>query len=234
MELRSIAAIFENRIPLNKPAIGMAFVEGLPDGVDRIGSAVPSSCAFWREAEGGVFYAAAEDHYNCPLGAMVMGFELPQEQTDQLMGEVGMMCESSYVREEEVPNVPKLGRSSAGVVYGPLGRMPLDPDAALLWVTPMQAMVVGESAGLINWAAAPASVYGRPGCAVIPVALADGRTSQTLGCTGMRINSGISGEYMLMAVPGGQLESLAESLTKIAETHSLMESHYNQKIAALA
>ncbi len=233
MQLDDISKTLEDQIPLDKPAIGLAFVEDRPDEIERTGTVVPSSCAFWYEAETDVFYAAAEDHYNCPLGAMVMGFPLGEDQMRQLMQEVGMMCESSYVREEEVPNVPKVDKPSSGIVYGPLSRLPVNPDVVLLWVNPMQAMVVGESAGLINWAAGPAGVYGRPGCAAIPVAIAGGTVSQSLGCVGMRINSGISDEYMLMAVPQKRLAPLAEALERVSETHMLMETHYNQKAAAL-
>ena len=45
---------------------------------------VPSSCSFWRRAEQGVFYAPAEAHFNCPVGAMVMGFDLPQPVANEL------------------------------------------------------------------------------------------------------------------------------------------------------
>ena len=48
----------------------------------------------------------------------------------------------------------------------------------------------------------------------------------------MRINSGISDELMLMAVPGDQLDSLAESPTRVTETHSVMEAHYNERAAS--
>ena len=223
----------QNGIPLEKPPIALAFVDGQPYGVTRTGKAVPSSCAFWAEAEGGVFYAAAEDHYNCTLGTMVMGLELPEEQMNTLMTEVGMMCEMEYVREEEVPNVPKVEKQSSGIVYGPLAEMPVDPDVVLLWVKPSQAMVVNETAGQMNWAASPAGVFGRPGCAAIPVALSQGNVSQSFGCTGMRINSGISDEYMLIAVPGDKIESLAESLSQVNDTHDKLTAHYEQKAAAL-
>ncbi len=233
MNHRDAARLLEGNIPLDKPAIGLAFVSERPAEAAGLGDAAPSSCAFWREAETKVFYASAEDHYNCPLGAMVMGFSLPDAQMERLMQEVGMMCESSYVREEEVPNVPKVERSAIGIVYGPLGQLPVQPDVVLLWVTPRQAMVVGESAGLINWADGPAGVYGRPGCAAIPVALSAGRTSQSFGCVGMRINSGISDEFMLMAVPGAQLGSLAESLGQVNETHVLLKTHYEERAASV-
>ncbi len=234
MNRTQITSDLQARIPLNKPPIGLAFVDQQPSEVSRIGTAVPSSCAFWHEAETDVFYAAAEDHYNCPLGAMVMGFELPEVQMGTLMQEVGMMCEMTYVREEEVPNVPKVEKASSGIVYGPLGDLPIDPDVVLLWVNPMQAMVVSETAGQTNWAASPAGVYGRPGCAAIPVALSQQNVAQSFGCTGMRINSGISDEFMLMAVPGDQVESLAESIKQVTNVHAKMTAHYEQKAAALS
>lgn len=234
MDCNHVASDLQDRIPLEKPPIGLAFVEEQPSEVSRTGKAVPSSCAFWHEAETDVFYAAAEDHYNCTLGTMVMGFELPEEQMNTLMTEVGMMCEMGYVREEEVPNVPKVDNASSGIVYGPLARMPVDPDVVLLWVKPSQAMVVNETVGQMNWAAPPAGVYGRPGCAAIPVALSQGNVSQSFGCTGMRINSGISDEFMLMAVPGDKIESLAESLSQVTEVHAKLTDHYEQKAAALS
>ena len=80
MDRTQIASTLQDRIPLDKSPIGLAFVDQQPSEVSRIGKAVPSSCAFWREAESGVFYASAEDHYNCTLGAMVMGFELTDRQ----------------------------------------------------------------------------------------------------------------------------------------------------------
>ena len=233
MNPNEVSTLLERRIPLSKPAIGLAFVDEQPDGVDGVQGAAPSSCAFWREAESRVFYASDEDHFNCPLGAMVMGFDLPESQMSQLMAEVGMMCESSYVREEEVPHVPKVDQQSSGIVYGPLSQMPMEPDVALLWVTPVEAMVVGEAAGLINWAAPPATVYGRPGCGAIPIALSTQAPSQSLGCTGMRINSRISGEYMLIAIPGDAVSELADSVSQMKQTHTHMEAHYTRKIEEL-
>ena len=233
MDHKGAAKLLEGNIPLDKPAIGLAFVSGPPSDVAGLGDAAPSSCAFWYEAESKVFYASAEDHYNCPLGAMVMGFPLPDAQVGLLMQEIGMMCETAYVREEEVPNVPKVEKSASGIVYGPLGELPVEPDVALFWVTPRQAMVVGESAGLMDWADGHAGVYGRPGCTAIPVALSGGRPSQSFGCVGMRINSGISNQFMLMAVPGDKLESLAESLRGVNATHALLKTHYEERAASV-
>ena len=231
MQHGEAARFIERTLSLAKPVIGLAFVQAQPEGVSRIGKAVPSTCAFWREAETDIFYADASDHFNCPLGAMVMGFPLPEETMGRLMEDVGMMCGTSYVREEEVEKVPKNDQASAGIVYGPLSRFPIDPDLALVWATPRQAMVVGESSGLINWAAGPAGVYGRPGCAAVPIALAQGGTAQSFGCVGMRINASVEDDLMLMAIPGGQLDSLVTGLGRVSQVHGQLDSHYRERAA---
>ena len=226
------AAIFiERTLSLAKPVIGLAFVQAQPEGVSRIGKAAPSTCAFWHEAETDIFYAAADDHFNCPLGAMVMGFPLPEETMGRLMEDVGMMCGTSYVREEEVEKVPKNDQASAGIVYGPLSRFPVDPDLALVWATPRQAMVVAESSGLMNWAAGHGNVYGRPGCAAVPIALAQEGTAQSFGCVGMRINAAVEDDLMLTAIPGGRLDSLVTELGRVSQVHGQLDSHYRERTA---
>ena len=124
MQTTELSNLLESQLGITDPPVALAFVDEQPSGVPRTDSVVPSACAFWRQAEQGTFFAAAEDHFNCPLGAMVMGFSLPEQQMAQLQEEVGMMCGISYVREEEVPNVPKVSRASAGIVYGPLAGFP--------------------------------------------------------------------------------------------------------------
>ena len=233
MQHGETAGFIERTLSLTKPVIGLAFVQAQPEGVARIGKAAPSTCAFWHEAETDVFYAAADDHFNCALGAMVMGFPLPDDTMGRLMEDVGMMCGTSYVREEEVEKVPKHDQASAGIVYGPLNRLPVDPDLALVWATPRQAMVVAESSGLMNWAAGHGDVYGRPGCAAIPVALAEGRTAQSFGCVGMRINAAVEDDLMLMAIPGGQLDSLVAELGRVSQVHGQLDTHYRERAAAV-
>ena len=233
MQHDETAGFIERTLLLTKPVIGLAFVQAQPEGVARIGKAAPSTCAFWHEAETDVFYAAADDHFNCALGAMVMGFPLPDDTMGRLMEDVGMMCGTSYVREEEVEKVPKHDQASAGIVYGPLSRIPVDPDLVLVWATPRQAMVVAESSGLMNWAAGHGDVYGRPGCAAIPVALAEGRTAQSFGCVGMRINAAVEDDLMLMAIPGGQLDSLVTELGRVSQVHGQLDTHYRERAAAV-
>ena len=234
MDVINLSDTLESRLALRLPPVALAFVDTPPPGVPRTETVVPSGCTFWRRAEAEVFFASAEAHLNCALGAMVMGFPLPPAQMQTLEAEVKMMCELAYVRPEEVERVPKVPKASAGVVYGPLRRFPLEPDAVLLWGTPEQAMALSESCGLINWAATPAGVLGRPGCASIPTALGTGRAVQSFGCTGMRINTQIAPELFLMVLPRPLLPTLARELERTHHVHEQLEAHYRSKAARLS
>lgn len=234
MRYANLAETLEKRLELHIPPIALAFVQERPTGIPITEAVVPSSCAFWRQAESEVFFAPAEAHFNCPLGAMVMGFPLPEAQMAQLQSDVTTMCELAYVREEEVARVPKVARPSSGIVYGPLRRFPLAADAVLLWGTPQQAMVVGECTGLINWAGDASGILGRPGCGSIPTALAAGRAAQSLGCTGMRINTGIPAELALMVIPAAQLDMLAPALDRVCGVHEQLAARYRERATQVA
>src|SRR5579859_2797568 len=107
-------------LSLQHPPVALAFTDQPAEDIPVAAKAVPSSCTFWRQAEQGVFYAAAEQHFNCPVGSMVMGFELPPEVSEQLGGLVQSMCDANYLSMDEAAKIPSVGRGSAGVVYGPL------------------------------------------------------------------------------------------------------------------
>ena len=217
------------QLALQLPPVALAWVNTQPDGVARLEQALPSACAIWRLAETETFFAAAADHFNCPLGTMVMGFELPEPQAASLQDELGMMCGIEYVREEELSHVPAVPGPAAGIVYGPLGRFPFEPDLVLLWLTPQHSMILSECHGLINWSVAPAVLLGRPGCAALPAALRDGVPAQTLGCVGMRYNTGVSGELLLMAMPWATADAVYANLPRVAGVHRQMEAHYQER-----
>src|SRR3546814_19923518 len=82
---------------LDLPPVAIAFMEQAPAGVAESAAIVPSACAFWREAERGVFFAAAARHFNCPVGAHVLGFALPKPVSAALMGLVGTMTACGYL-----------------------------------------------------------------------------------------------------------------------------------------
>src|ERR1700744_3005633 len=107
-------------LSLRNPPIALAFVDRPPKDIVQVTKHVPSACTFWRRAELGTFYASAEQHYNCPIGSMVMGFALPATVSEQLGGLVQSMCDARYLSMDEAGKIPHVGPNSGGVGYGPL------------------------------------------------------------------------------------------------------------------
>ncbi len=137
----AMAAALTERLGLVRPPVGLAFVAEPPAGIARLDEAVPSACALWTRAERGSFFASAEQHLNCPIGAMTMGLEMPDETQQTLMGLVETMCAERYISPDEPPALPSVPGAKAGIVYGPLAELPIHPDVLLVWLTPTQAML---------------------------------------------------------------------------------------------
>ena len=93
--------------------------------------------------------------------------------------------------------------------------------------------MLSEYCGLVNWAATPAGMLGRPGCASVPAALAAGKAAHSFGCTGMRVNTGVSQEFFLMVVPGELLQTLARDLERTCAVNQQLEAYYRDRTAKL-
>ncbi len=226
-----IAALLE----LELPPVALAFVDEPPAGVESTDAVVPSACAFWRKAEQGVFYAPADLHFNCPIGAMVMGFDLSEPAQANLADAVEMMCEVAYIGADEPANIPSVKGEKTGIVYGPLSEFPLEPEVAIVWVAPHQAMLISEASGNSSWMeAASRTVFGRPACASLPSALDAGQPVLSLGCAGMRTFTEILPDRLLGVVPGSKLEDFERSLAATVESNRHMQSYYDQQNAQLA
>jgi len=222
-------------LELELPPVALAFVDEPPAGVEPTDAVVPAACAFWRKAEQGVFYAPADAHFNCPIGAMVMGFDLSEPAQANLTAAVEMMCEVAYIGADEPANIPTVKRDKTGIVYGPLSEFPLEPDIAIVWVAPQQAMLVSEASGNSSWMeAASRTVFGRPACASLPSALDAGQPVLSLGCAGMRTFTEILPDRLLGVVPGSKLEDFERSLAATVESNRQMQSYYDEQNAQLA
>ena len=149
METTTLAHELTDRLGLTRPPVGLAFVADPPPGVEQLAGAVPSACALWTRAEEGVVYASAEQHFNCPIGATTMGFELPQATQDTLMGLVEKMCAERYIAPGEPPALPSIGGRHGGIVYGPLAELPVGPRRAarLALARPGHALQRGHRLG---------------------------------------------------------------------------------------
>jgi len=218
---------------LTRPPVALAFADAQPSGVSRPANAAPSTCSFWRRAEEKVFYASAEDHFNCLLGSMVMGFELPAEASQELGGLVEFMCGEYYIGKDEPAGIPTVERKSAGILYGPLAELPAEPDLIIMWLTPHQAMIFNEAIGGSDWAGELMQVSGRPGCAALPRALQGHKPSVSLGCTGLRTFTQIGNEELLAVVPGDQGEEVVAALERTVNANAAMSAFYQQQLAKL-
>jgi uncharacterized protein (DUF169 family) len=222
------------RLGLDIAPVALAFADTAPTGVPTSDKVVPSACAFWRAAERAVFFAPAAEHYNCPIGSMVMGFDLPPTVNDQLMDMVGKMTACGYIDPAEPSKIPVNKKGAKGIVYGPLAQFPITADAALLWLTPLQAMLWSEAAGGMEWGGKqPTTVFGRPGCAAIPTALSDRRPSLSFGCIGMRTFTGIPSDRMLAVISGGDLAAFIDSLRRVKGANDAMQAAYEGQRAQI-
>ena len=234
MHVRDMAVTLTETLELETGPIALALADAPPAGVEMFQGTVPSACSFWRRAESAVFYATAAQHFRCPVGAMVMGFEMPDDVKAELTGLVGAMIEGGYLSADEPPRIPTVSRKSAGVVYGPLQDFPIEPDAIVLWLTPRQAMLLSEASGASHWmGTTPAAALGRPACAAIPTALSRGNVAASLGCVGMRTYTEIADDRMLAVVPPGAVPQLAAKLTDlVAANRAMGEFHEARKAGA--
>lgn len=234
MNHTDVAVTIQNNLALSTAPIGLAFVTEAPPGVKQFKGIVPSACTFWRLAEREVFYASAEDHFNCPIGVMTMGFDMPKAKMDELMGLVGEMCRIGYLGETEPAGIPTVKQPKQGIVYGPVADMPMAPDIMLCWVTPYQAMLLSEAAHTSDWAGPKgATATGRPACATLPLALEAKQATMSFGCMGMRTFTDVSQGMMLAAVPAEAANQLADRLPKVMEANDKMQDFYEGRKASI-
>jgi uncharacterized protein (DUF169 family) len=229
-----VGATIIGALDLDPPPIALAFVDQPPIGIDTIQADLPSSCSFWRRAEQQLFYAPAEAHFNCPVGAMVMGFELPQSVANELQQLVTSMCDCGYISSGEPARIPAVQSKPKGIVYGPLDAFPLRPDAVVCWLSPSQAMIWNEAAGEARWDRdISAPVSGRPACAALPASISQNRAFLSFGCMGMRTFTEVSGDRMLAIIPGDLLTEFAAKLQAMHATNDAMQSFYKERLNTL-
>lgn len=219
------------KLRLDHAPVGIAFVNEAPEGVRHYKQAVPSACTFWRAAETGMFYATAEDHYNCPIGAITQGFEIPAPVADEALSLIGMMGKLSYLEAAEANRVPSVEKRHKYIVYGPLKDFgQVQPDVVLLIGTPFQAMMISEASGTVSWGTGRESrTLGRPACAVIPTSLKTGQTTVSMACMGARTFAAIGEQELLMSIPAALLPKLEIQLAVILDANGSMQQFYETR-----
>lgn len=215
---------------LSKPPVAIGFLDSAPEGVEAwSGGAAPAGCFFWKLAqEGQTFYTVPADHYNCAVGAHTHKIALPEERADELGQTIGFMVKNNYLAMAEVPGIPTLAETPAVIAYAPIDTAPFVPSVVVVAALPAQAMLLYEAALQAGAASALINTLGRPGCAVLPLALQTGAAAFSLGCKGNRTFTGLPDAEMYLSIPGKQWAAVAEQVGRVHQANQAMASHYNQ------
>ena len=218
---------------LRVPPIAVGFLDSPPDGVPAWdGPDVPAGCRFWKESQAGrTFYTVPADHYNCAVGAYTHKIPLPVERSGELESTVGFMVENGYIAMEEVPGIPVLAEMPAVIAYGPADSAPFPPSVIVVAVNAAQAMLLYEAVQKADSASALMPTLGRPGCAVLPLALNLGAAAFSLGCKGNRTFTGLPDGELYISVSGDKWPAVVTQLTRILGANAAMGAYYTDKLA---
>jgi uncharacterized protein (DUF169 family) len=197
--------------------------------VSRLPAAAPSGCSYWRRAaEGETFYTEASDHYNCPIGAYTHGVELPPAQAKELESVVGKMIGLGYLRQEEVPAIPRRQAEFRVAVYAPLADATEEPNVVLVRGNAKQVMLLAEAAQAAG-VGAESGFMGRPTCAVVPEVLRTRRAAASLGCIGNRVYTDLANDELYFALPGEHVEAVTEKLAAIVQANRELENYHRAR-----
>src|SRR5579875_288688 len=227
---QNVASRFVELLQLPQQPVGLAFVEEVPSAIQHVARRVPSACTFWRLGEQGVFYAAAEDHQNCPIGMMTMGFTMPESAQQRAQELVGTMASVQYFSHAEASALPVVKKPHQSIVYGRLDQMPIAADVVLCILNAQQAMLVAEAMGNTNWLQGGQAAFGRPTCGIIPRTMLTGEISVSFGCVGARTYIDLTAGELVLTVPGDKFVELVSKLeTIVAANNALAPFHRRQK-----
>ncbi len=228
MDYAQLEQQLTSQLSLTHRPVAVAALPHAPAGVDKFEGVQPSGCSYWALASGGrVFYTVAADHYNCSIGSHTHNMPLPEDRAHELADTLGFMTSIGYLRMEEVPSIPQLPDTPGVVVYAPLGDTPVDPDVVLFWGPPGKVMLLQEAA-LRAGVAAQLNTLGRPTCMAVPAALTHGVLAST-GCIGTRVYTGMDESELYVAVPGRDLQRIADETATIASANATLQQYHEDR-----
>jgi uncharacterized protein (DUF169 family) len=165
------------------------------------------------------------------VGAHTHGVQLSADKAKELMGLIGTMVGLSYLKAEEVPQIPRRAKPLEVAVYAPLAAAPLPPDLVLVRGNARQLMLVAEAAQMAGLAGS-APAMGRPTCAVLPLAESTQRTAASFGCIGNRVYTGLPDDEGYVAIPGPAVEALVAQLRSVVRANAELEKFHRARAGA--
>jgi uncharacterized protein (DUF169 family) len=226
MKTREIGNSLHELLELTMEPVAVTFRDQPPAGIDRVNPQAPAGCSYWKlAAEGKLFYTAAEDHFNCPIGAYTHSAEMPAVTQTQLEGMIQKIVGIQYLRPDEVQGIPRREQPLRFVVYAPLSKDTGMPDVVLIRGNAQQAMLVLEAAQSRSLVS-ELPVMGRPACSVVAACLNSGRVATSLGCIGNRVYTGLADGELYVAIPGEKLTETVEALRTIVRANRELKEYY--------
>ncbi len=220
-------------VKLSRRPVAVTFLDAAPGHVKEFEGTEPSSCSFWRlAAEGRVFYTVPENHFNCAVGAYTHNITLSPEREKETGQTLKMMFDLGYVKPEEVPQIPRLAKAPAAIVYAPLGESPVTPDVVLFACKPSGAMVLSEAANRAG-VGSGAPALGRPTCMALPASLQHGAIL-SLGCMGNRVYTGLGEDELYFVLRGKDLCAVADALAIITSANAALNEYAAGRRSQLA
>lgn len=228
LEQRLGAALKPQRRPVT-----VTFLDAPPSHVEKYEGTQPSGCSFWRlAAQGRSFYTQPENHFNCAVGAYTHNIALSLDRQQETEQTLKMMFDLGYVRPEEVPQIPRLPKSPAAILYAPLGDTVSPPDVVLFALKPATAMLLQEAAQRAG-VGSGAPALGRPTCMALPASLQHGAIT-SLGCIGNRVYTGLGEEELYVVLRGKDLPVVEEALRTIVSANGALQDYAKGRRAQLA
>jgi uncharacterized protein (DUF169 family) len=220
-------------VKLARRPVAVTFLDKEPTGINKFSGTEPSGCSFWRlAAEGRVFYTVPENHFNCAVGAYTHNIALSPEREKETEQTLKMMFDMGYVRPEEIPQIPRLEKAPAAIIYAPLGDAPVAPDVVLFAAKPSAAMLLNEAA-IRAGKGVGAPALGRPTCMALPASLQHG-SLLSLGCMGNRVYTGLGEDELYMVIRGSDLTAVADALTVIQGANAALTDYARGRREQLA
>lgn len=230
---QSLEKSFREALHLQKRPVAVTFLDAVPAGVPRIEGSQPSGCSFWRLAAGGkVFHTLPADHFNCAVGAYTHNITLSPEREKETEETLKLMFGVGYILPEDVPGIPRLKKAPVATVYAPLGASPVMPSVVLFSCKPGAAMLLNEAA-MRAGSGGSMPPLGRPTCMALPAALEKGTVS-SLGCIGNRVYTGLGEDELYLAVPGADLQKVADVLGIIVSANHALQEYAQGRRTQLA
>jgi uncharacterized protein (DUF169 family) len=216
---------------LTWPPVAVAFQAGPPSTLPRVEQPGPSGCTYWKlAAEGHAFYTEATDHFNCPIGSYTHGIDLPPAQSQELEGLMGTMLQLEYLRQEEIPAIPRRDAPFGVALYAPLAQAPFAADVVIVRGNAKQLMLIAEAANAAGLSH-EAGLMGRPTCAMIPAAMQAGKVTASLGCIGNRVYTGLGDDEFYAAISGPQLPALLAKLQTMVTANQALERFHRERLS---